>query len=160
MPHRSTEAESGLTSSACHCINLRRAANAVTDYYDRAMADVGITVNQYSLLSNIRRIQPCSTAELSRRVRLERTTLVRNLKALHAAGWIQDDAAPGNRRSQTRLTAAGAEIADKAKVRWLQAQAEVEACLGEEGLRALTGSLLALERLNLRGKAEGEEGES
>lgn len=143
-----------LTSSACHCINLRRAANAVTDYYDRKMADIGITVNQYSLLSNIRKIQPCSVAELSRLVRLERTTLVRNLKILHAAGWIEDDAVPGNRKSKTHLTEEGEEMVNKAAAFWRQAQEDIESCLGEEGLTRLTGYLLALEQMNYSRETE------
>lgn len=143
-----------LTSSACHCVNLRRAANAVTDYYDRAMVDLGVTVNQYSLLSNILAIQPCSVAELARHVRLDRTTLVRNLKVLRTAGWVEDDAAPGNRRSRTHLTPEGEAMAERAKARWAQAQAEVEACLGEEGMRGLTAALLALEQLNIENKSE------
>lgn len=144
-----------LTGSGCHCINLRRAANAVTDYYDRVLAGVGVTVNQYSLLNSIKRIEPCSVAELARHMRLERTTLVRNLKILYAAGWIQNDAAPGNRKSKTRLTEAGRELAETAEARWMQAQADVEGCLGEDGLRKLTGYLLALEKLNFESKKPG-----
>lgn len=139
-----------LISSKCHCINLRRAANAVTDYYDRVLADVGITINQYALLSNIGKIEPCSVAELSRHVRLERTTLVRNLKALYEAGWIQNDAAPGNRNSQTHLTESGRKLVETAKTCWIQAQTDIEACLGEEGLQQLTGYLLKLEQLNVQ----------
>ena len=143
-----------LISSRCHCINRRRAANAVTDYYDRALADTGITVNQYSLLSNIGKIEPCSVAELSRYVRLERTTLVRNLKILYEAGWVQNDAAPGNRKSKTHLTEAGRELVETAKTRWMQAQADIEVCLGEEGIQRLNRYLLKLEQLNFRHKAE------
>lgn len=142
-----------LVSSACHCINLRRAANAVTQFYDWKLAPLGITVNQYSLLSNIRRIQPCSVAELARRVRLERTTLVRNLRILRAEGWVEDDAQPGNRKSRTHLTAAGEEMAERARLRWQEAQADIKAHLGEENLGRLTEMLLALEKLNMEEKA-------
>lgn len=139
--------------SRCHCINLRRAANAVTDYYDRALADTGITVSQYSLLSNIGKIEPCSVAELSRLVRLERTTLVRNLKLLYEAEWIQNDAAPGSRKGKIHLTDAGRKLAAAAKVRWLEAQEDIEAFLGEEELRLLTDCLLKLEQLNFQHEA-------
>ena len=141
-----------LISSRCHCINLRRAANALTDYYDRALADVGITINQFSLLNNIKVIQPCSVAELSRQVRLERTTLVRNLKILYTAGLIENDAVPGNRKSKTHLTEVGEELLETAEMRWKQAQAAVESCLGEDGIGKLTGYLLALEKLNFTDK--------
>ena len=143
-----------LSSSSCHCINLRRAANAVTDYYDRALADIGISINQFFLLSNIGKIEPCSVAELSRHVRLDRTTLVRNLKVLDKAGWVQNDAAPGNRKSKLHLTEAGRQLVKTAKPQWMQAQADVEACLGEEGLKRLIGYLLDLEQLNFHNKAE------
>ena len=137
-----------LASSKCHCINLRRAANAITDYYDRAFARDGVTLNQYSLLSNIRKIQPCSVAELARQVRLERTTLVRNLKTLYNAGWIENDAARGSRKSKTHLTEAGMALLETAQIHWMQAQADVEGCLGPDGIRKLTDYLLALEKLN------------
>lgn len=136
--------------SICHCINLRRAANAVTDYYDKALADMRITVSQYSLLSNIGKIEPCSVAELSRLVRLERTTLVRNLKILYEAEWIQNDAAPGSRKGKIHLTDAGRKLAATAEVRWLQAQEDIEAFLGEGELQLLTDCLLKLEQLNFR----------
>lgn len=143
-----------LTSSRCHCINLRRVAGAVTDYYDRMLFGLGITLNQYSLLSNIQKIQPCSVAELARLVRLERTTLVRNLKGLYAAEWIKNDADPGNRKSKIHLMKAGEDLIEKAKKQWIQAQEEVGACLGEEGISHLTEYLLALEQLNYQHKAK------
>lgn len=141
-----------INSSSCHCINLRRAANAVTDYYDRRMAALGITVNQYSLLANIQKLQPCSVAELARHVRLERTTLVRNLKTLYTMGWVEDDAIPGNRKNKNHLTVQGENMVIKAKLCWKQAQEDIEACLGEEKLRILTDSLLLLEKLNMEEK--------
>ena len=137
-----------ITSSSCHCINLRRAANAVTDYYDRILSCAGIKLNQYSLLCNIQTIAPCSVAELSRKVRLDRTTLVRNLKVLYAAGWIYDEANPGNRRSKICLTEDGIEKICTAESYWQQAQKNIESTLGEDTVRNLTQALLALEILN------------
>lgn len=140
--------EREITSSACHCINLRRAANAVTDHYDRTLRSAGITLNQYSLLCSIQRIAPCSVAELSRQVRLERSTLVRNLKVLYAAGWIHDEANPGNRKSRICLTEAGADKIRAAKPCWQQAQESVEKALGKDALQQLTQALLTLEKLS------------
>lgn len=137
-----------ITSSDCHCISLRRAANAVTDYYDRAMAVSGISVSQYSLLSSIKKIEPCSVAELSRQVRLERTTLVRNLKNLYAAGWVKDAACPGSRKSRIYLTESGQKKQRQAKACWQQAQEQMERCLGEEKMTRLTQYLLQLEKLD------------
>lgn len=137
-----------LTSSACHCINLRRAANAVSQYYDRSLEASGLTVNQYSILTNIQKIAPCSVTELSAQTRLERTTLVRNLKPMLAAGWIADAAAPGNRKNQLSLTDAGRERVRAARGAWEAAQRSLEARFQGDELRQLTQLLLRLEALN------------
>lgn len=137
-----------ITSSSCHCINLRRAANALTEYYDRILHNAQITLSQYSLLCNIQKIAPCSVAELSRQVRLDRTTLVRNLKNLHIAGWIYDEANPGNRKSKICLTESGMDKIRIAKGYWQQAQKSVEAAVGEEALHQITEALLSIEKLN------------
>ena len=36
--------------SPCFCINLRRAASAISDFYDRALSGAHITTSQFSLL--------------------------------------------------------------------------------------------------------------
>lgn len=136
-----------LTSSRCHCINLRRAANAVSQYYDRCLEDSGLTVNQYSILCNIDRIAPCSVTELAARTRLERTTLVRNLKPLLASDWVRDAAAPGNRRNQLSLTPSGRERMLAARKTWEDAQRQVEECFSPEEMQTLRTWLLRLEAL-------------
>ena len=141
-------AEKQIISSSCHCINLRRATNAVSQYYDRKLAPSGLTLNQYSILSNIRKIEPCSVTELAEKTRLDRTTLVRNLKPMFAAEWILDEASPGNRRNRLRLTEAGVEKITAAKPMWQEAQAGLEKHIGQSELAALTVTLLELEKLN------------
>lgn len=136
-----------LTSSRCHCINLRRAANAVSQFYDRCLEDSGLTLNQYSILCNIDRIAPCSVTELAARTRLERTTLVRNLKPLLAADWVYDAAAPGNRRNQLALTSSGRVRMQTAREAWARAQRDVEAHFSPEELQSLRAWLLRLEEL-------------
>ena len=38
--------------SPCCCINYRRAANTLTKYYDAAFAPIGLTGNQFFLLTS------------------------------------------------------------------------------------------------------------
>ncbi len=135
-------------SSDCHCIHIRRASNAVTKYYDSVLKKDGLTLNQYSILCNIQSIEPCSVAGLARTVRLERTTLVRNLKPLFSSGLIQDDAPAGNRKTQIHLTNAGREKLSYAKKEWEHAQTHLEDYMGRDVLQTLTECLLKLERIN------------
>lgn len=142
-------AEKDIRSSACHCINLRRAANAVSQYYDRIMRPAGLTVNQYSILSSIHKIEPCSVTDLAEKTRLDRTTLVRNLKPMFAAEWIMDEANPGNRRNRLRITEKGFERMQAGKQCWQTAQDNLQQKIGRESLAALAGTLLELEKLSM-----------
>lgn len=123
--------------SDCYCITLRRAAQAISDLYDAHMAVIGITVNQYSLLSKLGHYPNCSVSELAEYARLERTTVVRALKPLTAKGWIKDLADEGERKRNLCLTSEGEEIVKKGKVIWHQEQEEIERRLGKDGAEQL-----------------------
>lgn len=123
--------------SDCYCITLRRAAQAISDLYDAHMAAIGITVNQYSLLSKLGHYPNCSVSELAEYARLERTTVVRALKPLTAKGLIKDLADEGERKRNLCLTAEGEEIVKKGKVIWHQEQEEIERRLGKDGVEQL-----------------------
>lgn len=123
--------------SGCYCITLRRAAQAISDLYDAHMAAIGITVNQYSLLSKLGHYPNCSVSELAEYARLERTTVVRALKPLTAKGWIKDLSDEGERKRNLCLTAEGEEIVKKGKVIWHQEQEEIERRLGKNGVEQL-----------------------
>ena len=56
----------------CYCKNFRRMANALTKYYDSMLADVGLTANQLSLLTDIQSIEPCNRSELAKCARVDR----------------------------------------------------------------------------------------
>lgn len=71
-----------VNKSKCHCITMRRAANAITDYYDRALSETGLSTSQFSLLISLSRLGEASTSELAGYVDLERSTLVRDLRLL------------------------------------------------------------------------------
>ena len=98
----------------CYCIALRQAALAVTDFYDRALGTSGLTVNQYALLASVLKTSPCSVSALAKTMRLERTTLVRNIKPLVAGGLLEDLSPQGARDKQLVLTALGMERLAKA----------------------------------------------
>jgi DNA-binding MarR family transcriptional regulator len=112
--------------SQCHCVNLRRAANAVTQYYDRTLAPSGLTLNQYSLLSNLQRAGESSVTGLARRVGLDRTTLTRNLSPLVRRGLIEDRSAPVGRDRVYIVTPAGAEVISAGLPLWEAAQERFE----------------------------------
>lgn len=124
-----------LYRSKCFCTNLRRSANAVTEYYDRWFGDLELTAAQYYLLINLSRLDHVNAADWARYVGLERSTLVRNAQGLLRRGWIEESG-PG-RGKQFRLTQAGKALLEQAVPRWERAQAEMQSLLGQEDAAAL-----------------------
>lgn len=136
-----------MRKSSCHCINLRRANRAVTDFYDRTLAACGVTVNQYSLLSNIKRSDGVSVSALADAMGLERSTLVRTLRPLLESGLVEDRAAPGTRNRRLHLTASGEETLHCGRPLWKSAQREIERNLGADNVTALYAMLDVLRQL-------------
>jgi DNA-binding MarR family transcriptional regulator len=123
----------------------------MTEYYDRILHRHGLTLSQYSILSNINKIEPCSVSDLAKKVRLERTTLVRNLKLLFAEQLITDDAKTGQRNRRIRLSSKGLQVMNAARHAWEEAQTNIERYLEPEELRHLKDMLLKIEKINERG---------
>lgn len=121
--------------SKCNCINLRRASNAITEYYDNMLRPGGLTLNQYSLLKNLNRLGVCSTSELAAYVGLERTTLVRTIKPLFQKGFIEDISTEGTRNRQIQVTSTGTQVLDICGPLWEEAQRGVELKIGSKNVQ-------------------------
>ena len=57
-------------NSPCYCLMLRRAASSVTDMYDKALAEYGITLNQFSIIINLNNMSMATTTELAQQLSL------------------------------------------------------------------------------------------
>ena len=96
-----------MLASQCLCINLRRAARGVSRYYDGALDGFGINVAQYSLLSNLARLDQPSISSLAEAMGLDRSTLGRNLRVLEGEGLVALAEGEDLRNRIVELTEAG-----------------------------------------------------
>ncbi len=135
--------------SLCNCLNLRRASLAITKIYDQWLAPSGLTINQFGLLKHIKFLGPVSVSDLSLEIRLDRTTLVRNLKPLEKEGLIMDLSKKGTRNRQLQLSRKGTERLKAAELLWMKAQNFIEEHLGEENIKKMTELLSMIEGLPL-----------
>jgi DNA-binding MarR family transcriptional regulator len=133
--------------AVCNCLNMRRASKAVTEVYDKFLLPSGLKISQFSLLKHIKGLGPVSVSDLAVEIRLDRTTLVRNLKPLEGLGLVTDNAIKGTRNRQLKLTDKGNESLEKAEQLWLEAQNFMEQYLGKNDLNTLTGLLSKIEAL-------------
>lgn len=134
-------------SSVCNCVNIRRAAQSVTEIYDEYLAESGLKIGQFSMLKHISAMSPVNVSRLAEKMRLDRTTLVRGLKALENEGYISDASEKGTRSRSLALTKTGEEALEKAVPLWEQAQRYLEENLGAGTLKDLTALLSKIESL-------------
>lgn len=129
----------------CACGNLRQAARAVTQFYDRFFESTGLRSTQWSLLVRIYMDSPVAVGELAERLLMDQTTVTRNIGILKKLDYISVDKEAGDaRRKAIALTESGRQKLREALPRWEEAQARIERGLGEERfveLLALLGSV-------------------
>ena len=119
-------------SSLCHCVNIRRASQAVTKFYDKVVEPSGLKIAQYSLLRHLELVEPVTITALAKIMRIDRTTLSRNMKPLLETGLITVSSGKDPRSRQVMLTEAGKAAIVSATQLWDEAQALLEEYLGEE----------------------------
>jgi len=72
----------------CLCINLRQVTHNITKIYDKALNSHNIKITQYSTLKNIDKLTNPNIQILSKKMNLDRSTLVRNLNKLQKMNLI------------------------------------------------------------------------
>ncbi len=133
-----------ISRTECYGIKLRRAAGNITEYYDRILKPAGLTLNQFSLLGSINKLGVCSIVQLAKNVGLEKSTLVRTLKPLLGAGYIEDTSIKGSRNRQLKLTKQGLLALYRGNIHWQDAQTHIREDIGIENMELLLGMLEAL----------------
>lgn len=134
-------------SSPCNCLNIRRASQAITEVYDEFLEPSNLKLGQFSLLKHINQLEPVSVSDLALIMRLDRTTLVRNLKPLEKDELVEDISTEGTRNRQLKLTAKGIETYKLAEKLWEKAQNFVEEYLGKDNIDTFTVLLSKIEAL-------------
>ena len=116
--------------SNCYCVNLRRSAGVVSNYYDRALSELGINASQFYLLVTLEQLDYANGTQLAGAVGLDRSTMVRNVRVLMEHGWIQE--VVKDRGKNYALTEKGRKILNEGRPCWARAQAALESYLGED----------------------------
>jgi DNA-binding MarR family transcriptional regulator len=117
-----------LLGATCVCSNLRRAARAVTNYYDSLLGPLsGLRISQVSVLVVLYLTGSQTINELAEKLALDRTTLGRNLGPIAERGLLRLTAGSDQRTRVVALTAQGEEILLRILPQWEQAQAHMVA---------------------------------
>jgi DNA-binding MarR family transcriptional regulator len=106
------------------CTNwkLRQLDRVVTGHYDAYVAATGLKNTQYPLLSHVVSLGPIRPSDLAQRMRLDASTLTRNLQPLVAQGWLRQGPGEDARSRLVEATEEGRAKRVEAQRAWKQAQ--------------------------------------
>ena len=130
-----------LIAQECIAVRMRLLNRVVTKTYDDALRPLGIKTSQLNILVVTARLGLARPAEISDRLKMDISTVSRNVDRMRAKGWIEvvDDEQDA-RAHQFRLSAPGQQLLEKVKPAWEKAQAEVKKLLGGSEVAALVGA--------------------
>jgi DNA-binding MarR family transcriptional regulator len=132
----SARAQRPVPRSSCTCGSLRKASRRVSQFYDSALAPIGIKSTQYSILSEIERGSlegPVTMCELAAAMVMDRSTLGHNLRPLQRDRLLalrvqQHDL----RKRYVELTKEGKALLRKARRVWRIAEGRFEKMFGKQ----------------------------
>ena len=143
----------------CTNLKVRQLMRRVAQHFDAEVGKSGLRGTQYSLLSHVTKLGPIRPVDLAALMKVDASTLSRNLKPLVAQGWITLEAGADARSRLIHATDAGREKRHEAQRRWRVAQEGVNAALGPERVMALHALIdEAMDRLEELGETAADAG--
>ncbi len=124
-------------ASDCIAVRVRIINRVVTALYDEAFRPHGLRVSQANILVAVARTGGARPAEICRLLRLEKSTLSRDVEIMKRKGWLESDPPAGGRNQVLRLTQEGLDLLARAQPAWESAQAEARLLIGDPGVDAL-----------------------
>jgi DNA-binding MarR family transcriptional regulator len=128
-------------SRDCTSFNLRKAARAVSQFYDSALQGSGLRGTQFSLLAGIYQHGPVTINDLSDGMVMDQTTVSRNVRVLQKHGYVEMVPGADRRTRGVSITPKGKRALEAAIPLWKRAQAHMAIHLGEKRIQALLGEL-------------------
>src|SRR3954464_14961268 len=119
-------------AAECLAVRLRTLNRALTALYDEALRPHGLRVGQMNLLVAVARLGTARPGDLCRLLRMDKSTLSRDVEVLRRNGWLEVDDSGGGRARPLRLAAAGGALLEAVMPAWRQAQEEAKALIGGE----------------------------
>jgi DNA-binding MarR family transcriptional regulator len=121
----------------CTNLKLRQLMRRVAQRYDAEVGKTGLRGTQYSLLSYVVKLGPLRPVDLAREMKVDASTLTRNLRPLIDAGLLVLKPGPDARSRLVSATPAGREKRQEAQRRWRVAQESLNERLGMRRVVAL-----------------------
>ena len=133
---QSTPSRGSVPQIACTCGSLRKASRRISQFYDSALAPLGLKSTQYSILFEIERgsaVGPVTMCELASAMVMDRSTLGHNLRPLQRDKLLTLRSSQHDRRKRyVEITKEGKAALQRARRAWQLAEGRFEKVFGKE----------------------------
>jgi DNA-binding MarR family transcriptional regulator len=120
----------------CLGVRLRMIHRVINGIYDNALRPHGLRAGQMTILIGVACAGPIKPGRLCHALRMEKSTLSRDVEVLARKGWLEVEPDTEGRGQTLRLSSSGATLLKTALPAWEEAQQEATELLGEAGLNA------------------------
>jgi DNA-binding MarR family transcriptional regulator len=124
-------------SSECIAVRVRLINRVITALYDEALRPHGLRISQGNILVLVAHQGEVRPVDVCRMLRIEKSTLSRDVELMKRAGWLESVPPEGGRNQTIRLTPEGMKLLVKVQPAWEKAQAEATLLIGEPGVASL-----------------------
>jgi DNA-binding MarR family transcriptional regulator len=131
--------DTAVKPQGCTNLKLRQLMRRVAQHYDAEVGKTGLKGTQYSLLSYVAKLGPVRPADLAREMKIDASTLSRNLRPLIDAGWLEMGPGADGRSRLVSVTDEGREKRQEAQRRWRIAQEAINDIVGVRRVVQLHG---------------------
>ncbi len=124
----------------CLVGRLRMLNRVVTNIYDDALRPLGVKASQLGILVVTAKFGLARPADVCDRLRLDTSTLSRNVERMKANGWLEVVADDDGRAQPFRLTSKGRRLLERARPAWETAQEKVKKLIGADAVASIKGA--------------------
>lgn len=122
----------------CIAVRVRILNRVITKIYDDSLRPFEIKTSQMNILVVTARLGLARPSEICSRLKMDMSTVSRNIDRLRSRGWIEIVADDRDARAhQVQLSRKGADLIEKAAPAWEQAQKKTRKLLGRSGVTSL-----------------------
>jgi DNA-binding MarR family transcriptional regulator len=114
------------------CANLRRAARALTQMYEKELRPVGLRSTQLTILQVLARTGELTQRSLGKILAMDSTSLTRTLAIMLREGWLTERRGEDRRERWIGMARAGEKKLNDALPAWEEVQARLRREIGSQ----------------------------
>lgn len=137
-------------AAACIGARMRVINRVITSVYDDAIRPFGMKISQVNILVVASKLKTATPSTIGAILKMDRSTVSRNVERMKAKGWLKALAAEDNRSHLLKVTGKGAKALVDIVPAWRKAQKKALNILGKQAAGVIfeQGSKIMMDELD------------